>query len=76
MAFGKNKLLLSFALIGFLVGSVAYFVFDWLIINSNIALQPVPILEIISAPWFLSGIAGSFLSVIAVYASTYFSGEK
>ena len=74
MAFSRTKLLLSFALFGFLVGSAIYFVFDWLIINSTI--RPVPILEIISTPWFLSGIAGSFLSVITVYVSAYFSGEK
>ena len=74
MAFDRTKLLLSFALVGFLVGSAAYFVFDWIIINSALGIfyMPVPIF----APWFLSGIAGSLLSVIAVYVAARFSGEK
>ena len=75
MAFGRTKLLLSFALFGFLLGTVTYFVFDLLIIKSIVGLRPVPIVEIISAPWFLSGIAGSFLSVATVYASAHFSRD-
>jgi len=76
MSFGRTKLLLSFALFGFLIGAATYFVFDWLIIHSALGIQPIPILEVVSAPWFLSGIAGSLLSVIAIYASAHFSGEK
>jgi hypothetical protein len=74
MSFGKNKLLLSFAFIGFLLGSALYFVFDRLIANTT--MYPVPILEIILKPWFLSGIAGSFLSVIAVFIAAHFSAQK
>jgi len=74
MSFGRTKLLLSFAFIGFLVGSAAYLVFDWILMNTTISA--IPILGIVSAPWFLSGIAGSLLSVIAVYVSARFSGEK
>ncbi len=79
MAFGRTKLLLSFALLGFLVGSATYLVFNWIITNSAIGIvyvYPTPILEVISAPWFLSGIAGSLLSVIVIYVSAHFSGEK
>ncbi len=74
MSFGKTKLLFSFAFLGFLVGSAAYYVFDWLIVNSM--LRPIPLLEILTAPWFLSGIAGSFLSIAIVYASTYFANDN
>ena len=79
MAFGRTKLLLSFALLGFLVGSATYLVFNWIITNSAIGIiyiYPTPILEVISAPWFMSGIAGSLLSVIIIYVSARFSGEK
>ena len=79
MAFGRTKLLLSFALLGFLVGSATYLVFNWIITNSAIGIiyiYPTPILEVISAPWFMSGIAGSILSVIIIYVSARFSGEK
>ena len=79
MAFGRTKLLFSFALLGFLVGSVTYLVFNWIITNSAIGIiyiYPTPISEIISAPWFMSGAAGSLLSVIIIYVSARFSGEQ
>ena len=74
MAFGKKKLLLSFALFGFLVGVAAYFVFDWIIINSafGILYIPVPVF----APWFMSGIAGSVLAVISIYLTAHVSTQK
>lgn len=71
MSFGKTKLILSFALFGFLIGVTTYFVLDIIL-----GVQPAPILEMIKQPWFLSGIAGSFLSVIAVYLSARFTGEN
>ena len=66
-------MLLGFALLGFLLGSTAYVIFDTFLLKS---LAPIPIMEILSAPWFLSGIAGSALSTVAIYASAHFSGDE
>ena len=76
MSFDRTKLLLSFALFGFLIGATVYVVFDWLIINSAIGINAVPIVEVILTPWFLSGIAGSLLSMIIIYVSAQFSSQK
>ena len=76
MSFGRTKLLLSFAILGYFIGMAAYFVFDWILTNLSIGIQPVPILAIISAPWFISGIAGSFLSIAVLFAFVKFSNEK
>lgn len=74
MSFDRTKLLLSFAFIGFLVGSAGYFLFNWILINSaaGILYLPFPVF----APWFMSGIAGSLLTVIAVYVAAHFSAQK
>jgi len=74
MALSKNTLLLSFAFMGFLIGSVGYFAINWIITNSGpwILYIPFPVL----GPMFMSGIAGSILSVIAVLIATHFSAEK
>ena len=77
MSFDRTKLLLSFALFGFLIGATVYVVFDWLIINSAIGIQlQVPILVVLITPWFLSGVAGSLLSVIIIYVSAHHSSER
>ena len=76
MSFGRTKLFLSFAIFGFLIGTATYFVFDWIFANAAIGIQPVPILEVISAPWFISGIAGSLLSMAIIYVFAKFSAEK
>lgn len=74
MSFDRTKLLLSFAFIGFLVGSAVYVLFDWIIMHSamGILYLPVPVF----APWFMSGIAGSLLSMMAVYVAVHFSGKN
>ncbi len=74
MSFGRNKLLITFAFLGFLLGSVVYFAFDWIALNYS--LGPFPILAIISSPWFLSGIAGSLLSVVVLFVSTQVSRDN
>ena len=74
MSFSKNTLLLSFAFIGFLVGSVAYFAVEWLIINWGAWILYIPFPSF--GPGFMSGIAGSILSVIAVLIAAHFSAEK
>lgn len=74
MSFSRTKILLSFAFIGFLGGVSLYFLLSWLIIGS--ALQAMSILDVVSAPWFLSGIAGSLLSIVLVYFAARFSSKK
>ncbi len=44
MSFGRTKLLLSFAFLGFLIGLAMYFVFDWVL---AIGVQSVPFFSII-----------------------------
>ncbi len=74
MSFGKNTLLMSFALIGFLVGTVAYYAIGWLITYSGawILYIPIPIF----GPAFLSGVAGAVMSVIFVYIAAHFMADK
>jgi len=76
MSFDKTKLLLSFALLGFLIGSTTYYAFNWLIVSNTIGILPVPIVDILLAPWFLSGIAGSLLSIIIIYLAARFSSKE
>ena len=74
MSLSKNTLLLSFALVGFLLGTVAYYAIGWIVTYSGawILWLPIPVL----GPAFMSGIAGSVLSVILVYLAAHFSVEK
>lgn len=71
MSLDKTKLLISFAIGGFLLGSVAYTFFSWLFATTLI--WPFPILATILSPWFLSGIAGSLLVVTIVYFAARFA---
>jgi hypothetical protein len=75
MASGKMKLLLAFAVLGFLIGSAAYLIFDWLALATD-GMKLAPILAMVSTPWFLSGIAGSLLLIVAVYASAHFADNR
>ena len=74
MSFGRTKLLLFFSFMGFLLGSTGYYIFNWIAVNSKpeILYIPIPVF----APWFLSGIAGSFLSIIAISIAARFSESK
>jgi len=75
MSFGRTKLLLTFALAGYLIGAVAYVAFDWIFVNAAVGIQPVPILAILTAPWFLSGIAGALLAMAILYLSAKFTSD-
>jgi flagellin-like protein len=72
MDFGGVKLLLSFALFGFIAGSVAFLAFDYFALN---ILTTVPILAIVLSPWFISGIIGAVLAVAIVLIYAHFSGD-
>jgi len=74
MAFERTKLLISFALLGFLVGTASYFFFNWLLVNS--AIQLPPLVEVLFSPWFFSGITGSILSVLIVTVFAHLTKEE
>ena len=74
MALGKTALLFSFSIIGFLVGTSTYFIFNWIVTNGWIGILYIPIP--ISTPWVISGLAGSLLSVIAVSIAAHYSSES
>jgi hypothetical protein len=72
MDFGGVKLLLSFALFGFIAGTVAFLTFDYFVFN---VLTTVPILEIVLSPWFISGIVGAVVADAIVLSYAHFSGD-
>ncbi|MFQ6075196.1 MAG: hypothetical protein ACE5Z5_03525 [Candidatus Bathyarchaeia archaeon] len=75
---GRVKVLSLFALLGFVIGSVGYFVLSWIADHSIfiVSVSAVPLLDILTAPWFLSGLAGSALSVIIVTTVAHFTPEQ
>lgn len=76
MALGKKTLIIAFALLGFIIGAAIYFALD-LIVAPTAMIGPLPgFVEILTAPWFISGIAGSVLSVAALYISAARSAEN
>jgi len=76
MSFGRTKLLVSFAFLGFFIGTAAFYAFDWLLNNTAMGTYQTPILEMVTRPWFLSGIGGSILSVVVLFVSAKFLTEK
>lgn len=64
MAFERTKMLVSFAFLGFLLGSGGYYFINWFILNSGIQLPPLA--EIIFSPLFVSGFTGSLLSILLI----------
>jgi hypothetical protein len=75
MEFGKVKLLASFALFGFIIGVAAFYVFDWFAITGIVQPAPLVLAELAASPWFASGVVGSILSVIIVYAFAHFAAD-
>lgn len=74
---GRVRVLSLFALLGFVVGSVGYSVLSWIASHSVfvVSVSAVPLLDILTAPWFLSGLASSALSVIIVTTVARFTPE-
>ena len=66
---GRTKTLTSIAAIGFLIGVLSYFLFGW--ISTTIVVTPIQIMDVVLAPWFLSGIAGSAISLGLVFLMAY-----
>jgi len=64
MAFDRTKLLITFAFLGFLVGSGSYHFINWFVTNSGFTLPPIA--DIVFSPWFVSGFTGSLLSIVVI----------
>jgi hypothetical protein len=75
MEFGRVKLLASFALFGFIIGVAAFYIFDWFAITGIVQPAPLVLAELAASPWFASGVVGSILSVIIVYAFAHFAAD-
>jgi hypothetical protein len=74
MAFDRTKLLVSFAFLGFLVGSGSYYFINWFVINSGIHLPPIA--DIVFSPWFVSGFTGSLLSILVITIFSHLARRK
>jgi len=66
----------SVAIGGFFIGTIAYFIFDWLTANSTIYIVSFPISQIIFSPGFISGIVGALIALIAVVVYAHFSSPE
>ena len=75
MVFEKVKLLGSFALFGFIIGAAAFYIFDWFALTGIAQPAPLVLAELAVSPWFVSGIVGSTLSVVIVYAFAHFNSD-
>jgi len=73
MAWSKTTLISTFAILGFLLGSVSYFAINWMIENNWVWIFSIPLPQLIASPGFISGLAGSLLAVIAIYVYAHFS---
>jgi hypothetical protein len=67
---GRTKILTIFALLGFVIGTTAYFVFNWFVTHNLIKITAISIIDILLSPWFVSGLAGAILAItiLAVFA--------
>ncbi len=63
---GRTKIFTIFALFGFFIGTAAYFIFNWFVTNNLIKLTSISIVDILLSPWFIAGIAGAVLSIVAL----------
>ena len=64
MDLGRKTAFLSFAILGFIIGAVAYTFLHWLASGiSNLTA----VYEVVRSGWFLSGIAGSLLVIGIIY---------
>ena len=67
----RMKVLLTFALLGFLAGILANLAYHT-VIPAIIAAFPT----ILQAEWVLSGFAGAFLTIVVVVIWAYFTRSK
>jgi hypothetical protein len=64
--YGRTKIFTIFALFGFFIGTAAYFIFNWFVTNNLIKLTSISVIDILLSPWFISGVAGAVLSIVAL----------
>lgn len=76
MAFGKTKILTTFAFFGFFIGTASYFIFNWFVTNNLIRITSISLADIFLAPWFVSGIIGALLSTAIVVVFARVSEKK
>jgi hypothetical protein len=75
MDFEKVKLLASFALFGFIIGAAAFYLFDWFAFTGIVQPPSLVFADLAASPWFVSGVVGSILSVMIVYAFAQYSSD-
>lgn len=63
MFYGRTKIFTIFALFGFVIGTAAYFIFNWFVTNNLIKLTSISATDILLSPWFISGVTGAVLSI-------------
>jgi len=73
MAWSKTTLISSFAVLGFLLGTISYSVFNWFASNNMIYIATIPLSDLILSPGFVSGVIGSLIAVLAMYVYAHFS---
>ena len=66
MAYGRTRVITSFAFFGFILGTVAYFVFKWFVANDLIHINFPSLSSLVMSPWFISGIIGALISTLIV----------
>ncbi|MCW4039655.1 MAG: hypothetical protein NWE83_02765 [Candidatus Bathyarchaeota archaeon] len=76
MAYERTKVLTTFAIFGFIVGTIAYFIFNWFVSNNLIRFTPPSIVNVMMSPWFVSGTVGALLSTIIVVVFAHFSRNR
>ncbi len=63
MFYGHTKIFTIFALFGFVIGTAAYFIFNWFVTNNLITLTSISAIDILLSPWFIAGATGAILSI-------------
>jgi hypothetical protein len=64
MAVGRTKVVMRFALFGFVLGTVAYFAFQWFVSNDLIHINFPSMSSLVMSPWFIAGIVGAALATL------------
>jgi hypothetical protein len=73
MSLGRSKIMISFAALGFIIGTAAYILFNWLFNQGFPTINLVPLADVFLSPWFLSGMAGAGIALIAIVVLAYYT---
>jgi hypothetical protein len=66
MSFRRTKILTLSAFFGFVAGTVAYFVFTWLVANDLIHINLPSFSSLVTSPWFIAGTVGALISAFII----------